>query len=107
SAFGILAICLTVAIAAGEWTNALLRAIVAAEKQLAINVEDVRETNMKLAGIESQIEKLAPTATAQADSAAVNQALEAQKAQAATKLWGVEHANQELLDTINRSYETL
>jgi hypothetical protein len=107
SHFGLLAICLILAIAAGEWTYALLRSIAAAEKQLAINGQDVRDANMKLSGIESQIKKLAPTAAAQAESAAVHQALEAQKDQADTKLWGVEHANQELLDTINRSYETL
>jgi len=107
SRFGLWAICLIVAIAAGEWTNALLRSIAAAEKQLATNAEDMRDTNMKLTAIESQMKKLEPMATARAESAAVHQALEAQKAQAATKLWGVEHANQELLDTINRSYETL
>ena len=107
SRFGLLAICLIVAIAAGEWTNALLRSIVAAEKRLATNAEDMRDTKMKLSAIENHMKKLEPTATARPESAAVHQALEAQRAQAATKLWGAEHANQELLDTINRSYETL
>jgi hypothetical protein len=107
SRFGLLAVCLIVAIAAGEWTHTLLRSITAAEKQFATNAQEMRDANMKLSGIESQIKKLAPTATAQAESAAVNQALEAQKDQADTKLWSVEHANQELLDTINRSYDTL
>lgn len=107
SRFGVLAICLIVAIAAGEWTHALLRSISDAESQFTTNAQEMRDANMKLGSIESQMKKLAPTAAAQAESAAVSQALEAQKDQAETKLWAVEHANQDLLDTINRSYDTL
>lgn len=105
--FGILALSLIASIALGEWTLTFIRSIAAAEKQFATNSQEMREVNIRLGGIEDQIEKLKPSAGERPDSAAVRQALESRRDEAKGKLWGLEYANQELRDTIDQGYATL
>ena len=110
SCFGFLALCLIASIAGGEWTYTLIRSIATAEKQFATNSQEMREANIRLGGIEDQIEKLTPNGGARPDTAntgAVRQALEARKDEANAKLWALEYANHELHGTIDRGYETL
>jgi len=108
--FGLLAICLIVVIAAGEWTNSFMTSLSAAEKQLSANSQELREAHMRRDSIDDQITMLTSSGEATrgtAGAGAVRQALEARKSEVTVKIWALDQSILELRDTIKQGYETL
>jgi hypothetical protein len=108
SQFGLLALCLIAAIAFGEWTHGFIGSILAAEKQYAINAQEMREANIEVFSIEGQIERLAPRLGKDtAEAGAVRQALESRRDNVQKTIWRLEDTNRKLRDTIDKGSETL
>jgi hypothetical protein len=108
SQFGLLALCLIAAIAFGEWTHGFIGSILAAEKQYAINAQEMREANIEVFSIEAQIERLAPRLGKDtAEAGAVRQALESRRDNVQKTIWRLEETNRTLRDTIDKGSETL
>ena len=108
--FGLLALCLIVFIAAGEWAHSFMLSLSAAEKQLTTSSQELRETHMRRDGLDEQIKMLKPGAGATADTAsngAMRQALEARKNEVTVKIWALDQAVFELTDTVKQGYEML
>src|SRR5262245_38205721 len=98
--FGLLAVCLIILIAAGEWTLSFMTSLSTAEKQLSTTSQEAREALMRRDGIDEQIEMLKPSGTANAG--AVRQALEVRKSDLTVKIWALEHTVLELGDSIDQ-----
>jgi hypothetical protein len=108
SQFGLLALCLIAAIAFGEWTHGFIGSILTAEKQYAINAQEMREANIDVFSIEAQIERLAPKLGKDtAEAGAVRQALESRRDNVQKTIWRLEDTNRKLRDTIAKGSETL
>jgi hypothetical protein len=108
--FGLLAVCLIVALASVESLHTFIGSISAAEKQFSKNSLEIRGDIARVNAIEGQIEKLTPNAGAASDTAnagAVRQALEERRVEVNVRLDGLQQANLDLSDSINKGYETL
>jgi hypothetical protein len=105
--FGLLALCLIVFIAAGEWAHSFMLSLAAAEKQLTASSQELREANMRRDGIEDQIKMLRPGPGSAADAGsngAVRQALETRRNEITVKIWALDQAVIELSDTVQQGY---
>jgi len=110
SRFGLLALCLIAVITLGEWTNAFIRSIAAAEKQFATNAQEMREAEMRRSSIEDQMGMLTPPDSASPETAnagAIREALKARKGEIEARIWALDYANGQLNETIDKGYETL
>src|SRR5262245_33251400 len=108
--FGLLALCLIGAIAAGEWTHAFIGSISAAEKQFSANSQLMREAEIRRGSLVDQIEMLGRSGdrvVGAASTSAVREALKARKDEVDAKIWALDYINSELRGTVDKGYETL
>jgi len=106
--FGIIAVLLIAAIAAGEWTRALIGSIRAAQKVFDGNALELSENVRRLNGIDKQIEMLAPAAATPdtPNTGAVREALRNRQEELKTRINALERANNALNETIEKGLDS-
>jgi hypothetical protein len=110
SCFGVLALCLIVAIAATEWTSAFISSILAVEKQFTANSQEMRDASSKIHGLDTQVQMLTGSDTATPEStstAAVREALKARRDELQARVYVLDGANNALFVAQQQGYRTL
>jgi hypothetical protein len=110
SRFGVLALGLILMIAATEWTSAFIGSILTAGKQVAVNVQEMRDAYTKIQALDSQIQMLTTGDVATADStsaAAVRETLKVRRDELQARVNVLGDANFTLIEAQRQAYSTL
>jgi hypothetical protein len=110
SRFGVLALCLILSIAATEWASAFIGSILTAGKQVAANVQEMRDAYTKIQALDSQIQMLTTGDVATADStsaAAVRETLKVRRDELQARVNVLGDANYTLIEAQRQAYTTL